>query len=374
MLFSGFGGGKEMLRIEGLSKSFGTHQVLRNIDLNVEQGETVVIIGESGCGKSVFLRCVELLEKPDQGRIWVDGEEITDRHADINMIRRKMGMVYQQFNLFTHLNVLDNLCLAPVNLLGMSRAEAEEKARVLLREVGMSGREGKMPSELSGGQCQRAAIARCLMMEPKLLLMDEPTSALDPGMVSEVLATIRGLAKKRTTMMIVTHEMSFARDVADRMLFFANAGICESGTPKQILDHPQQELTKQFVRRIRSCYYHVDRPDFDLMELQGCIQMFCDRYGIGKLETWRLHLSMEEMLQEIVNRCNQPVCIDLLIEYETASGALDVHCKWNGPDWNIFVEETGALGVTILQHIVNNAQYTHTGDVSELIFTIRKGR
>lgn len=374
MLFSAFEGGRKMLRIDGLSKSFGNNQVLQGIDLTVDQGETVVIIGESGCGKSVFLRCIELLEKPDQGRIWIDGDEITARRADVNVIRRKVGMVYQQFNLFSHLNVMDNLCLAPVNLLGMNRAEARTKAQELLREVGMSGREGKLPSELSGGQCQRVAIARCLMMEPKLLLMDEPTSALDPGMVSEVLATIRGLAKKQTTMLIVTHEMSFARDVANRMLFFANKGICESGTPEQILDHPRQELTKQFVRRIRSCYYHVDSPDFDLMELQGSIQMFCDRYGISKLETWRLQLSMEELLQEIITKCRQSVSIDLLVEFDAVSNVLNVHCKWSGPDWNPLVEETDSLGVTILQHIVNNAQYTHTGDMSELIFTIRKGR
>lgn len=374
MLFSAFEGGRKMLRIDGLSKSFGNNQVLQNVDLKVEQGETVVIIGESGCGKSVFLRCIELLEKPDHGQIWIDGEEITARRADVNVIRRKIGMVYQQFNLFSHLNVMDNLCLAPVNLLGMSRIEAREKAQGLLREVGMSGRESKLPSELSGGQCQRVAIARSLMMDPKLLLMDEPTSALDPGMVSEVLATIRRLAKKRTTMLIVTHEMAFARDVADRMLFLANGGIYESGPPEQILDHPRLELTKQFVRRIRSFYYHVDRPDFDLMELQGRIQMFCDRYGIDKLETWRLQLSMEEMLLEIITKCSQPVSVDLLIEFDAVSNALNVHSRWDGPDWNPFVEETESLGVTILQHIVNNAQYTHTGDMSELVFTIRKGR
>lgn len=363
-----------MLRIEGLSKSFGNNQVLQDIDLKVEQGETVVIVGESGCGKSVFLRCIELLEKPDHGRIWIDGEEITAKRANIDVIRRKVGMVYQQFNLFSHLNVMDNMCLAPISLLGMSRAEARAKAQELLQEVGMSGREDKLPSELSGGQCQRIAIARCLMMEPKLLLMDEPTSALDPGMVSEVLATIRGLAKKRTTMLIVTHEMTFARDVADRMLFFADGRIYESGTPEQILDHPQLELTKQFVRRIRSLYYHIDRADFDLMELQGQIQLFCNRYDIGKLEKWRLQLCIEEMLLEIIAKVSQPIKIDLLIEFDAVSNTLNVRCKWIGPDWNPFVDEPDALIVTILQYIVNNAQYSHTGDVSELIFTIRKGR
>ena len=363
-----------MLRIEGLGKSFGSNRVLQNIDLTVEEGETVVIIGESGCGKSVFLRCIELLEKPDHGRIWIDGEEITAKRADVNRIRRKAGMVYQQFNLFSHLNVMDNLCLAPVSLLGMSRAEAREKAQALLREVGMSGRGDKLPSELSGGQCQRVAIARCLMMEPKLLLMDEPTSALDPGMVSEVLATIRALAKKRTTMLIVTHEMAFARDAADRMLFFAEGGIYESGTPEQILDHPRQELTKQFVRRIRSFCYHVGCADFDLMELQGGIQMFCDRYGIAKQDALRLQLCMEELLLEITAKCSLPVSIDLLIEFDAVSSALDVHCKWVGRDGNPLEEETDSLGVIILQHIVNNAQYTYTGNTGELSFKLRKGR
>lgn len=360
-----------MLRIEGLTKSFGDHEVLRNIDLTVEKGETAVIIGESGCGKSVLLRCIELLEKPDKGRIWIDGDEITARHADINVIRRKLGMVYQQFNLFSHLNVMDNLCLAPTSLLGISRAEAEEKAEQLLREVGLFGRENKMPSELSGGQSQRIAIARCLMMEPKMILMDEPTSALDPGMVGEVMTTIRQLAKKRTTMLIVTHEMSFARDAADRIIFLAEKGICESGTPEEILDHPQRPQTKMFVRKIRSFFYRIESREFDLMELLGGIQVFCDRYGIDRKERWRLQLCTEEMLEEIVDRCGLPVDVSLLIGYDIQGKTLEISCEWLGPGWNPLTAETDSLGVTILQQIADAVQYTHAEEKNELKFEIK---
>ena len=229
-----------------------------------------------------------------------------------------------------------------------------------------------MPSQLSGGQAQRVAIARCLMMDPKLVLMDEPTSALDPGMVGEVLATIRQLAKKRTTMLIVTHEMDFARDAADRIIFLAEKGIYESGTPEQILNHPQRNQTKVFVHKIRSFFYHIESRSFDRMELVGGILLFCERYGIDKKEKWRLQLCIEEMMEEIVANCGQPVDISLQIEYDTVGEALDISCKWLGPAWNPFTEETDSLGVTILQHIVDGAQHTHTGDTNELKFLLKK--
>lgn len=362
-----------MLRVEGLTKSFGENIVLRNIDLTMKQGEIAVIIGESGCGKSVFLRCIEQLEKADSGRIRIDGSEITDKNENINLIRRKIGMVYQQYNLFSHLNVMDNLCLAPVNLLKMSRSDAEAKAARLLREVGMSGRETRMPSELSGGQRQRVAIARCLMMEPKMILMDEPTSALDPGMVCEVLATIRDLAKKRTTMLIVTHEMSFAREIADKIYFFAEQGIYESGTPEEIFDHPRRELTKSFVRKVRSFYYHIDRINYDLIELKAGLRLFCERYGVNSREIWRLEVCMEELVQEIIMKCALPIDIDLLLEYDKTNGDLNISCKWNGPNWDPFAEESDSLGMVILQHIVENAQYVHTEGLNVLNFSLKKG-
>ena len=361
-----------MLRVENLTKSFGHNVVLKDVNLHVKKGEVVVIIGESGCGKSVFLRCVELLEKPDCGRVFIDNEEITSRKSNINKIRQNIGMVYQQYNLFEHLDVMDNLLLAPLKLLKMKRSEAEQKALQLLKEIGLSGREHKMPSELSGGQKQRIAIARCLMMNPKLILMDEPTSALDPGMVSEVLATIRALAKKRTTMIIVTHEFNFAREIADRIIFLSEKGVYEEGTPDEIFNKPKKDRTKAFIHKVRSMVYHVDRADFDLMELQGKIYSFCERYGVRLLETWRLSISLEEMLREIVKRCRSPVDITLCIDYNTSDSRLDVKSEWFGPDWNPLIEDSEELGIVILQHIIVNEQYSYIDGMCVLNFSIRK--
>ncbi|MBR0094401.1 MAG: amino acid ABC transporter ATP-binding protein, partial [Synergistaceae bacterium] len=205
-----------LIEVKNLCKSFGNLKVLNDVNLSIDEGERIAIIGGSGCGKSVFLRSLELLETPDSGKIFIDGEEITARRASVNQIRRKMGMVYQKFYLFSHLDVLENLCLAPVKLLGMSRAEAEANAVEWLKKVGLASKIHSMPENLSGGQQQRIAICRSLMMSPKVLLFDEPTSALDPTMVGEVLAMIRMLAKQNMTMIIVTHEKNFAREVASR--------------------------------------------------------------------------------------------------------------------------------------------------------------
>lgn len=220
-----------MLRIENLSKSFSSLKVLQNVSLTVEQGERIALIGRSGCGKSVFLRSIELLEKPDSGRIFIGDDEITAIGANVDAIRSKMGMVYQGFHLFEHMDVLENITLAPTRLRGISKQAAEEKALELLRIVGLESKKNAMPATLSGGQKQRIAICRCLAMEPKVMLFDEPTSALDPTMVGEVLATIRMLAKRDMTMLIVTHEMSFAREVATRVLYFDECGIYEQGAP-----------------------------------------------------------------------------------------------------------------------------------------------
>ena len=217
-----------VIEVRGLYKAFGKFEVLRNVNFSVEQGEKIVIIGESGCGKSVFLRCIELLETPTAGKIFIEGQEITAANVNIDKIRQRMGMVYQRFNLFSHMNVLENLCVAPIKLLKMSREDAEKKARELLSQVGLLSKEKIFPEFLSGGQQQRIAICRTLMMNPRVVLFDEPTSSLDPTMVGEVLAVMRMLVKKNLTMVIVTHEMNFAREIADRILFFADGGIYEN--------------------------------------------------------------------------------------------------------------------------------------------------
>ncbi len=238
------------IKVSGLKKSFGENHVLKGIDIEINAGEVVCVIGPSGSGKSTFLRCLNRLEEATEGQILVDGESITDPKANVDRIRRHMGMVFQQFNLFPHMSVLDNLTFAPVQLKLKTREEAEAKAKQLLERVGLAEKVDAMPRSLSGGQQQRVAIARALAMEPDIMLFDEPTSALDPEMVCEVLDVMRELAREGMTMVVVTHEMGFAHDVADRVVFVDGGVIQEQGTPEEVLDNPQNPRTRSFLSKV----------------------------------------------------------------------------------------------------------------------------
>lgn len=239
-----------MIITKNLQKSFHGNHVLRGIDEHIEKGEKVVVIGPSGSGKSTFLRCLNLLETPTGGEVWFEGNKITDKNCDINKLRQKMGMVFQQFNLFPHLTIKENIMLAPVKLGVMSKEEAEKKARELLQRVGLPEKEDAYPKQLSGGQKQRIAIARALAMNPDVMLFDEPTSALDPEMVGEVLELMKELADEGMTMVVVTHEMGFAREVATRVLFIDEGKVKESNTPKEFFDNPQDARLKEFLSKV----------------------------------------------------------------------------------------------------------------------------
>ncbi|MDL2327236.1 amino acid ABC transporter ATP-binding protein [Ruminococcaceae bacterium OttesenSCG-928-A11] len=239
-----------MIRVENLSKKFGDNLVLDGVNEHVAPGEKVVIIGPSGSGKSTFLRCLNLLEQPTGGAIWFDGVRITEKGVDINKIRQKMGMMFQNFNLFPHLSVVDNIALAPTKLLGLSREQARAEAETLLERVGLLDKRDAYPPQLSGGQKQRIAIVRALAMKPELMLFDEPTSALDPEMVGEVLAVMKELAASGMTMVVVTHEMGFAREAASRVLFMDEGRIVEQNTPGAFFDNPQNERTKDFLAKV----------------------------------------------------------------------------------------------------------------------------
>jgi polar amino acid transport system ATP-binding protein len=236
--------------VTDLHKSFGPVEVLRGIDLQVNRGEVVCIIGPSGSGKSTLLRCVNLLEEPNGGTVVVNGVDLTDPDVDIDAARSRIGMVFQSFNLFAHLNVLNNLTVAQRKVLGRDRAKAEESGRANLERVGLTGRESAMPNELSGGQQQRVAIARALSMDPDVMLFDEPTSALDPELVGDVLGVMRKLADEGMTMLVVTHEMQFAREVADKVLFMDAGVVIEEGPADQVIGNPQQDRTKTFLARV----------------------------------------------------------------------------------------------------------------------------
>ena len=239
-----------MIKVNNLYKNFGNLEVLKDISVNVTKGEIIAIIGPSGSGKSTFLRCLNRLEEPSSGHIYIDGEDIMDNKADINKLRQKMGMVFQHFNLFPNKTVLENLTLAPIKIKGLPKEKAEERAMALLKRVGLEDKAAVYPSKLSGGQKQRVAIARALAMEPEVMLFDEPTSALDPEMIKEVLDVMVDLAREGMTMLIVTHEMGFAKNVSTRVLFMNEGIILEDATPKDFFENPQHARTKEFLYKV----------------------------------------------------------------------------------------------------------------------------
>lgn len=239
-----------MIKIENLKKSFGANEVLKGINEEVTKGEVLVIIGPSGSGKSTFLRCLNLLEEPSSGKIIFDGQDITEKNINIDKVREKMGMVFQSFNLFNNLNVMDNITLALREVKKMPKDQAEEKAMKLLEKVGLADKKYAFPSSLSGGQKQRIAIARALAMEPEVMLFDEPTSALDPEMVGEVFDLMKDLAKEGMTMVIVTHEMAFAREVGSRLLFMDSGRVLEAGSPEEVFSNPKCARTKDFLSKV----------------------------------------------------------------------------------------------------------------------------
>ena len=302
-----------MIQIRNLRKTYGNGlEVLRNVNAVIQKGEVISIIGPSGTGKSTFLRCLNLLERPSGGSIVVDGQDLTSAKTNVPKLRQKMGMVFQSFNLFNHLSIMENLCIGPVRLLGKSHKKAEKRALELLEMVGLAEKSNAMPSQLSGGQKQRVAIARCLSMEPEIILFDEPTSALDPTMVSEVLGVIRNLAQQGMTMVIVTHEMRFARDVSTRIFYMDQGVVYEEGTPEQIFDHPQKELTRVFINRIRDYHYIIRSPKYDLYQLQGGMMQFCQRYFLPQPVQYRIQLLAEEVLQLVPLNKGE---VDLALRY-----------------------------------------------------------
>ena len=317
----GLEGQMEGLHISHLRKSYGTLDVLRDINTDVHRGEVISIIGPSGTGKSTFLRCLNLLEQPTSGSIVVDGEDILAKGYPVNRLRQKMGMVFQSFNLFEHKTVLENVIFAPCQLRHTPEETAREEGLALLRKVGLAEKADVYPSSLSGGQKQRVAIARALAMKPDVILFDEPTSALDPTMVGEVLSVIRQLAKEGMTMLIVTHEMKFARDVSTRIFFMMGGYIHEDGTPEQIFEAPVHSATKTFIQRIRKEVFEIDGPDFDFLGMHSVINAFCQKYNItGKLET--AQQLTDRMLNDIM-AAYRPITVRITHSEQSAVTSLD---------------------------------------------------
>ena len=288
-----------MISVKNLCKSYDGLQILKDVNIDFPDGSTTVIIGGSGCGKNTLLRCLNLLEKPDCGTIEIDGEDIVTA-KNVDKLRQKLGMVYQSFNLFSHLSVLENIILAPMKVKKISKEEAISKAYELLKMVGMENRATHMPDQLSGGQKQRVAIARALAMEPEVMLFDEPTSALDPTMVDEVETVIKRLVDSGMTSIIVTHEMRFARNIASNILFLAEGGVYEEGSPDQIFDNPQKDLTRRFIYRSRMYEEALNKTDIDIYELCSRIRQYAIAYGLTRKQSKGIEYFCEELIYPLI--------------------------------------------------------------------------
>jgi polar amino acid transport system ATP-binding protein len=362
-----------MIKIEHLSKKFGDLVVLKDISTEIKTGEVVTIIGPSGTGKSTLLRCLNLLEVPSGGSIYINGEDILDKKTDVAKVRQKMNMVFQSFNLFSHLSVMENLTLGPIKLQGISEQEAQTKALELLRLVGLAEKADSYPDELSGGQQQRVAIARCLAMEPDIILFDEPTSALDPTMIREVLSVIRRLAKEGMTMAIVTHEMDFARDVSNRVLYMDEGLIYEEGTPEQIFEHPQKEKTRAFINRILSYTCRISSPDYDLYAINAEIEAFCEKQILPKKTRNNLLLLVEELLQ-IYAPYLGPIVLDMTITYSEKNDRLELICESTGEQANPIESESldDELGLMIIRNLTESIDYQWINGKNRLQFLIKK--
>jgi polar amino acid transport system ATP-binding protein len=363
-----------MITVRNLVKKFGDTEVLKDINTEISKGEVISIIGASGGGKSTFLRCLNLLEQPTSGEIIVNGVNVLDPATDVAAVRQNMNMVFQSFNLFDHMTALENLTLAPMKLKGMAKAEAEQHGMELLRTVGLAERAHYFPHELSGGQKQRVAIARCMAMNPEIILFDEPTSALDPTMVAEVLAVIRKLAKEGLTMLIVTHEMEFARDVSDRVFYMDDGRIHEEGPPEQIFGNPVHERTLAFVHHARTWRHTFNSPDVDSFAMHGEIQLFGKKQFLSRHAIYNLQLLSEELLQLLMPQLREGKSFELAVQYSEEESTLDAFLTLPTGSANPLeqVREDQELGVTLIRYLSAGMEFQQFEDCSRLAFKVNQ--
>lgn len=351
-----------MIKIEHLRKEYPNVTPLKDVSVEINKGDVISIIGPSGTGKSTLLRCLNQLEEPTSGTVTVDGEVITDPKCDISLVRRKMGMVFQTFNLFANLNIIENVMSAPVNLLKMPKEQARKEGMELLKRVGLAEKAENYPDELSGGQKQRVAIARAIAMKPEIILFDEPTSALDPTMVGEVLSVIKSLAKEGMTMMIVTHEMKFARDVSNRVFYMDEGGIYEDGTPQQIFEAPLKEKTRIFIKRLKQLSLEISSPDFDFIGFISQIEQFGRDNIIDARIVRNMQLAFEELvMQNIVGKLDHDGSgfpINVGIEYSETDAAAEMTITYGGGKYDPFTDGD-ELSVMIVKKLAAVVEYSY---------------
>ncbi len=358
-----------MIVIRNLRKEYPNITPLQNVNAEIKKGDVISIIGPSGTGKSTLLRCINRLETPTSGEILVDGVDICAKKADLPGLRRKMGMVFQSFNLFGHMSIIENLMRAPMDLLRKSKREAYDCGMELLQTVGLASKAENYPDELSGGQKQRVAIARALAMEPEILLFDEPTSALDPTMVGEVLSVIKRLADSGLTMLIVTHEMNFAKNVSNRVFYMDEGIIYEDGTPQQIFDDPKKEKTRRFIRQLKVLSLIIDRSDFDFPAINSSLEEFGRKQMMPQRQIYRTQLVFEELvMQRLVNEKNIGE-IHMDVEYSEKEDSVDMIFRYGGEKLGLPDDEKDLTAIT-LRGVTKSISHKYDGNENVLVLTI----
>ncbi len=347
-----------MIELRHVRMEFGNLVPLKDINTVINDGDTISVIGPSGTGKSTLLRCINLLHRPTSGEILLNGEEITAKGYDISKARQRMGMVFQSFNLFDHLTVIENVMAPQVDLLHRPNQEAYDNGMRLLKQVGMKEWAMKYPKALSGGQKQRVAIARTLSMDPEIILFDEPTSALDPTMVGEVQAVIEELSRSGKTMMIVTHEMAFARSICNRVFYIDEGVIYEEGTPEEIFEHPKNEKTRWFVKRLKVLELMINDKDFDFSLLSSEMDHFCTKNGIPLRTGYRIRSVIEELCQQILLPEYDDPRIKIVVEYSAKENAPFITVTYNGKQFNPF-ESENEIAVKVLRGVTESDEYTY---------------
>ena len=347
-----------MIELVHLEKRYENATPLKDVNAVINDGDVISVIGPSGTGKSTLLRCINMLERPTGGQIIFNGEDITAPKYDLTEARKHMGMVFQSFNLFSHLTVIENLMLAPVDILKKSKQEAYDNGIALLKRVGLSGREFQYPEQLSGGQKQRVAIARTLAMDPEVIMLDEPTSALDPAMVGEVKSVIRDLAATGKTMLIVSHDMSFARAICNRVFYMDQGGIYEDGAPEKIFDDPQRELTRRFVRKLKVLELEIEGRDFDFPGLCGEIDRYCLQNDVPTRTKYRIHLTFEELLKQMLRNVLEYSSVHMTVEYAPEEEQTIVTATYAGERFDP-EEGDNKLSFAVLKASVDELRYEY---------------
>ena len=345
-----------MIEIRNLTKIYRVNPIIKDLSVTIDDGEIISIIGPSGCGKSTFIKCINMLERPTNGQIFIDGEEITTPDYDLSKIARKVGMVFQNFNLFNHMTAIENIMIPQMDILKSSKQEAYEKSVELLRRVNLTSKAFNYPDQLSGGQQQRIAIARTLAMDPEIILFDEPISALDPTMVDEVKAVIRDLTHSGKTMLIVTHDMDFARSITKRVFFMDEGGIYEEGDPEKIFLDPQKEKTRQFVNKLKVLSYVIDTKEYDFYGAYTGISKYCLKNQISYIKANHIQSIFEELCQGILLNRLDDYKVDFKVIYSQKDNEVEIQVLYGKEAFNV-LEDEDDLSVRIIKGFSSSISY-----------------